>query len=416
MRSLVRGSLCSMQLSLREIIDKVSYQALQYVVFNTMPHAQNQTGPLLDIRSEPLKKHGQRKRSAPESNQHTQVIRVMHHQHKGDKDQQRGSEHDPLLLLQQEAALVDVGGEVEPRQTCPHLHLASHLHISPDDLASSVTPGRCMTCGSEVEPWVCLGCKCAVHCSRYVNADAEAHFFASLTAEREERWRDVVTGESSGEGRGGRRLNTATGMPFPNGGGRSRQEEGKGHGLVLSLSDLSVWCYLCSSYVKHDRLVPFLVRAEALKFNTPDKTALLAGIQTRFQTGLVLPNGMDDAEEEKGVADIKPTPAQCVFEHLKACSLLAKTVRVRSVAEAQARGDLRSVLVLSEGEADGEEEGEIIEMGMGGEIMVMPSEKEEVREALAAGKELVVVRVGLGGIAAGPQDVEVMLRQMLEAT
>lgn len=35
------------------------------------------------------------------------------------------------------------------------------------------------------------------------------------------------------------------------------------HALVLSLSDLSVWCYACGGYVKHDRLLPLLVRAEA---------------------------------------------------------------------------------------------------------------------------------------------------------
>lgn len=249
-----------------------------------------------------------------------------------------------------------------------------------------------------------------------MNADAEAHFFASLTAP-EERGGEMVSGESSRKGGGEGRLDTAAGMTSPNGGGRERQEEGKGHGLVLSLSDLSVWCYLCGSYVKHDRLVPFLVRAEALKFNIPDKTALLAGVQTRFQTGLVLPDGLDDAEEEKeGAADAKPTPAESVFDHLKACSLLAKTVRVGSVAEAQSRGDLRSVLVLKKGEAGGKEEEEMTGVAKGGKVVVMPSEQEKVREALAEGKELVVVRVGIGGIEAGPQDVEVMLRQMLEAT
>lgn len=40
--------------------------------------------------------------------------------------------------------------------------------------------------------------------------------------------------------------------------------DGNHHALVLSLSDLSVWCYACASYVKHDRLLPLLVRAEAM--------------------------------------------------------------------------------------------------------------------------------------------------------
>jgi hypothetical protein len=40
------------------------------------------------------------------------------------------------------------------------------------------------------------------------------------------------------------------------------------HALVLSLSDLSVWCYACGCYVKHDRLLPLLVRAEAMYVRT----------------------------------------------------------------------------------------------------------------------------------------------------
>lgn len=186
----------------------------------------------------------------------------------------------------------------------------------------------------------------------------------------------------------------------------------------MSLSDLSVWCYLCGGYVKHDRLLPFLVRAEALKFNTPDKTALLAEVQTRFQTGLVLPGGRDEAEEEKeGAADVKPTPAQRVFEHLKACSLLAKTVRVGSVAEALARGDLRSVLVFDEGMAGGkQEEEEMTGEGKGGEVVVVPPEQAKVREALGAGMDLVVVQMDVGGVWERPEGVEACLRLMLEAT
>ena len=157
------------------------------------------------------------------------------------------------------------------------------------------------------------------------------------------------------------------------------------------------------------------MRAEALKFNVFDKTTLRVGVHTHFQSGLMLLGGMDDAEEGKeGAVDAKPTPAQCVFEHLKACSFLAKTVRVESMAEAQAHGDLRSVLVSNESEADGKEEKEITGVGKGGEVVVMPSAQEKVQETLAAGKELVVV--GIGGIGGRPQDVAVILRQMLEAT
>ena len=43
---------------------------------------------------------------------------------------------------------------------------------------------------------------------------------------------------------------------------------GSEHALVLSLSDLSIWCYSCGCYVKHDRLLPALVRAEAMYVRT----------------------------------------------------------------------------------------------------------------------------------------------------
>lgn len=39
-----------------------------------------------------------------------------------------------------------------------------------------------------------------------------------------------------------------------------------GHCLALGLSDLSVWCYKCESYVQHEFLVPLVERMEVLKF------------------------------------------------------------------------------------------------------------------------------------------------------
>lgn len=93
--------------------------------------------------------------------------------------------------------------------------------------------------------------------------------------------------------------------------------EERPHALVLSLSDLSVWCYACGCYVKHDRLLPLLVRAEATyvhacvrarpsisrpdhpshtdslgpsihgysKFSAPEKAELLRGAQAAFHVG-----------------------------------------------------------------------------------------------------------------------------------
>ena len=68
---------------------------------------------------------------------------------------------------------------------------------------------------------MCLGCG-AVRCSRYAAGHALAH------------------GEAAEE-----------------------------HCLVLSWSDLSVWCYACDAYVTHDALEVFLKQAEARKFDLP---------------------------------------------------------------------------------------------------------------------------------------------------
>jgi len=35
-----------------------------------------------------------------------------------------------------------------------------------------------------------------------------------------------------------------------------------GHCVVLSLSDLSIWCYACQKYIKHDKLKQTLKVAE----------------------------------------------------------------------------------------------------------------------------------------------------------
>ena len=39
----------------------------------------------------------------------------------------------------------------------------------------------------------------------------------------------------------------------------------EGHCLALSWSDLSVWCYACDSYIKHNTLEPLLIRAHEIK-------------------------------------------------------------------------------------------------------------------------------------------------------
>jgi hypothetical protein len=76
---------------------------------------------------------------------------------------------------------------------------------------------KCSKCFDETENWICLTCK-DVFCSRYVNGHAEQHALEST------------------------------------------------HSLALSLSDLSVWCYECSSYVKLPEQKPIQDAMYRLKF------------------------------------------------------------------------------------------------------------------------------------------------------
>lgn len=82
------------------------------------------------------------------------------------------------------------------------------------------TTGACGVCGSTVENWLCLCCQ-AIGCGRYINEHMEAH---------------------------------------------SRQQM---HPLVLSFSDLSVWCYECGAYVDHPLLYVHQNLAHLNKFGEP---------------------------------------------------------------------------------------------------------------------------------------------------
>ncbi|CAF1419749.1 unnamed protein product [Didymodactylos carnosus] len=84
----------------------------------------------------------------------------------------------------------------------------------------------CLDCDDTNENWLCLTCG-EIRCSRYINNHNEEHWlFTLLTASN-----DAI-----------------------------------GHCLALGLRDLSIWCYLCKSYVKNIRLEPILKQVEHLKF------------------------------------------------------------------------------------------------------------------------------------------------------
>ncbi|XP_058873078.1 LOW QUALITY PROTEIN: histone deacetylase 6 [Acipenser ruthenus] len=101
---------------------------------------------------------------------------------------------------------------VEPLPWCPHLETVNPLPAAGLDVF-----GPCRDCGSEAENWVCLVCY-QVHCGRYVNQHMMEH------------------------------------------------RQSSAHMLVLSFSDLSVWCYGCEAYVHHQVLHDAKNAAHRIKF------------------------------------------------------------------------------------------------------------------------------------------------------
>ncbi|KAJ7549485.1 hypothetical protein O6H91_07G055500 [Diphasiastrum complanatum] len=88
-----------------------------------------------------------------------------------------------------------LSGWTTANTSCPHVDQLGSLS---DKLPMVDTP--CISCGEQLENWVCLTCY-DVLCSRYVNAHMAEH------------------------------------------------STEKGHPLALSFSDLSVWCFSCDAYI-----------------------------------------------------------------------------------------------------------------------------------------------------------------------
>ncbi|XP_038578558.1 histone deacetylase 6 [Micropterus salmoides] len=101
---------------------------------------------------------------------------------------------------------------VDPLPWCPHLDAVKPLPPSGIDVFLP-----CQDCGSDAENWTCLTCY-QVFCGRYVNEHMVTHGVVSE------------------------------------------------HPMVLSFSDLSVWCYLCESYVHNQTLFEAKNAAHWAKF------------------------------------------------------------------------------------------------------------------------------------------------------
>jgi NAD-dependent deacetylase sirtuin 2 len=155
----------------------------------------------------------------------------------------------------------DTGGAIYPIYNCPHV--SDHIKINASELPKDPHQLPCghfaeqrrpsTTTNSERAParlkgeedvddegppescpigenWLCLECG-SVRCSRYVNGHGLHH------------WEDTKTDEN----------------PY-------------GHCIAVSLADLSVWCHLCSAYLKHPTLQPLVQQLEQMKFPDDDNS------------------------------------------------------------------------------------------------------------------------------------------------
>ncbi|XP_052340455.1 histone deacetylase 6-like [Oncorhynchus keta] len=101
---------------------------------------------------------------------------------------------------------------VDPLSWCPHLDSVRPVPVGGIDVFRP-----CEDCGTDTENWICLCCY-KVYCGRYVNQHMLTHGVASE------------------------------------------------HRLVLSFSDLSVWCYSCQAYVHNQMVFEAKNAAHCMKF------------------------------------------------------------------------------------------------------------------------------------------------------
>ena len=153
----------------------------------------------------------------------------------------------------------DKGGAIHPIDSCPHVSL--HVKVDSTNLPKDPQHAPCSYFADKAtgmaesgqeeqeqqparakddddaegtcplgENWCCLECG-KVRCSRYVNGHGLVH------------WKETKTDSNP-----------------------------DGHCIAISLADLSVWCHVCSAYLKHSSLDSLVTRLEKLKFPSEPET------------------------------------------------------------------------------------------------------------------------------------------------
>jgi len=110
------------------------------------------------------------------------------------------------------------GFQVELKLNCPHRN-----HVNPESttkIAQAYKDNSCCVCKHRPENWFCLFCS-QTFCSRYIEGHSLKHF------------------------------------------------EQTGHCILISFSDLSVWCYSCNEYIASEVLDPAINLLHNAKFNLP---------------------------------------------------------------------------------------------------------------------------------------------------
>ena len=129
------------------------------------------------------------------------------------------------------------------------------------------------------ENWLCLTCG-ALLCSRYANGHAKMHY-------EDTKSEDFV--------------DEAIGKPGVNYG----SDHQSGHCIAVSLGDLSVWCYECSSYLLHPSLESITNKLEEMKFCNDEQASDQEGQIQEACDGIIQEDADDMNPSEEGTDSVE---------------------------------------------------------------------------------------------------------------